>query len=172
MTGSSMVVVGEGEGGGGLLVAPVEERAVPALRLLECLERVGAGIGGVLGGGGVAKVVVIVVGWMTVEGWWVSNSLGSSLTLSSLTSGKSGCSGFAAGMVYGSLWSSSSTEGLGSQSGESRSIGMKQNGREVPVARETAAEKQASILTSAEVTEKRDGGLAIATAGPNFSEAG
>ena len=125
MTGSSLLVVGEGEGGGGLLVAPVEERAVPALRLLECLERVGAGIGGVLGGGGVAKVVVIVVGWMTVEGWWwLSDSLGSSLTVSSLTSDKSDCSVLAAGMVYGSLWSSSSTEGLGSQSGESRSIGM------------------------------------------------
>ena len=49
MTGSSLLVVGEGEGGGGLLVAPVEERAVPAFCLMECLERVGAGIGGVFG---------------------------------------------------------------------------------------------------------------------------
>ena len=60
-------MVGEGEGGGGLLVAPVEERAVPALCALGCWERVGAGIGGVLGGGGVAKVVVTVVGWIAVE---------------------------------------------------------------------------------------------------------
>ena len=66
----------------------------------ECLERIGAGIGGVLGGGGVAKVVTIVVGWIAVEGWWwLSDSLGSSLTVSSLTSGKSGCSDLATGIV-------------------------------------------------------------------------
>ena len=51
-------------------------------------------------------------------------SLGSFLTESDLTSGKSGCSNLTVGKVYGSLWSSSSAEGLGSQSGESRSMGM------------------------------------------------
>ena len=50
--------------------------------------------------------------------------MGSSLTVSNLTAGKSDCSDLAVGRVYGSLWSSSSTEGLGSQSGESRSMGM------------------------------------------------
>ena len=62
MTGSSLLVVGEGEGGGGLLIAPVEERAVPVVCGTECLERIGEGIGGVLGGGGVA--VAVVTGWM------------------------------------------------------------------------------------------------------------
>ena len=38
--------------------------------------------------------------------------------------GKSDCSNLTVGKVYGSLWSSSSAEGLGSQSGESRSMGM------------------------------------------------
>ena len=38
-----------------------------------------------MGGGGVAKVVTIVVGWIAVEGWWwLSDSLGSSLTVSRL----------------------------------------------------------------------------------------
>ena len=69
MTGSSLLVVGVGDGGGGLLVAPVEERAVLARCVVECLEREGAGIGGVLGGGGLAIVVVTVVGWITAEGW-------------------------------------------------------------------------------------------------------
>ena len=50
--------------------------------------------------------------------------MGSSLTVSKLTVGRSDCSDLAVGRVYGSLWSSSSTEGLGSQSGESRSMGM------------------------------------------------
>ena len=53
-TGSSLLVVGEGDGGGGLLVAPVEERAVLAPCVAKCLGREGAGTGGVLGGGGMA----------------------------------------------------------------------------------------------------------------------
>ena len=52
-TGSSLLVVGEGDGGGGLLVAPVEERAVRARCVVECLGGEGAGMGGVLGGGGI-----------------------------------------------------------------------------------------------------------------------
>ena len=53
-TGSSLLVVGEGDGGGGLWVAPVAERAVRARWVVECLGGDGAGIGGVLGGGGEA----------------------------------------------------------------------------------------------------------------------
>ena len=49
-TGSSLLVVGEGDGGGGLLVAPVEERAAHARCVVECLRREGAGTGGVLRG--------------------------------------------------------------------------------------------------------------------------
>ena len=68
--------------------------------------------------------MVTVAGWTQIEEWWVG-SLGSSLTDSDLISGKSGCSNLTVGnKVYGSLWSSSSAEGLGSQSGESRSMGM------------------------------------------------
>ena len=37
MTGSSLLVVGVGDGGGGWLVAPVEERGVLALCIVECL---------------------------------------------------------------------------------------------------------------------------------------
>ena len=44
-TGSSLLVVGEGDGGGGLWVAPVAERAVRALWVVECLGGDGAGIG-------------------------------------------------------------------------------------------------------------------------------
>ena len=63
-----------------------------------CLEKVGAGIGGVLGGGGVAEVVVTVVGWMTVEWrWWSSGSWVSSLTVSSLTSWEVGLFGLGNG---------------------------------------------------------------------------
>ena len=68
MTGSSLLVVGEGEGGGGLLVAPVEERAVPAVCGTECLERMGERNGRVLGGGGVA-VGLRVKGWRLGR-WW------------------------------------------------------------------------------------------------------
>lgn len=98
MTRSSLLVVGEGEGGG-LLVARVEECAV------------GGGIGGVLGGGGKAVVVVAVDGTMAVGSGLVSSRLLSVWwTSSSLTSWRSGTSGLAAGSEYGSLWSSSSTE--------------------------------------------------------------
>ena len=53
----------------------------------------------------------------------VGRFIGFVFDFSDLTSGKSDCSDLAVGRVYGSLWSSSSTEGLGSQSGESRSMG-------------------------------------------------
>ena len=62
MTGSSLLVVGEGDGGGGLLVAPVEERAVLVRCVVECLGREGAGNGGVLGGGGPGVVRCCGVG--------------------------------------------------------------------------------------------------------------
>ena len=90
---------------------------------VECLGGDGAGIGGVLGGGGEASVMVTAADWTPIEEWWVDSS-GSSLTGSDLISGKSDCSNLTVGKVYGSLWSSSSAEGLGSQSGESRSMGM------------------------------------------------
>lgn len=127
MTGSSLLVVGEGEVGvvwWGCLVARVEECALDAECLVECFCRVGGGIGGVLGGGkagfATAEVgkVAVVSEWVSSRGlsvWWTS---------SSLTSWRSGTSGLAAGNEYGSLWSSSSTEGLGTQSGESWSTGM------------------------------------------------
>ena len=53
-TGSSLLVVGEGDAASGLWVAPVAERAVRAWWVVECLRGDGAGIGGVLGGGGEA----------------------------------------------------------------------------------------------------------------------
>ena len=51
-TGSSLLVVGEGDGGGGLWVAPVAERAVRVRWVVERLGGDGARTGGVLGGGG------------------------------------------------------------------------------------------------------------------------
>ena len=53
-TGSSLLVVGEGDAGGGLWVAPVAERAVRARWVVVCLGGDRVGIGGVLGGGGEA----------------------------------------------------------------------------------------------------------------------
>ena len=50
-TGSSLLVVGEGEGGGGVCEAPVAERAVRVPGGVTCLGGDGAGNGGVLGGG-------------------------------------------------------------------------------------------------------------------------
>ena len=70
-TGSSLLVVGEGDGGGGLWVAPVAERAVRARWVVECLGGDGARTGGVLGGGGEASVMVTAADWTPIDEWWV-----------------------------------------------------------------------------------------------------
>ena len=97
-TGSSLLVVVEGDGGGGLWEAPVAERAVRGWSVLYCLGGDGAGTGGVFGGGEKAGVVVPVTCW-TPNGIGCVGSVGSSLIDSDLTSGKSGCSTLMAGRV-------------------------------------------------------------------------
>ena len=97
-TGSSLLVVVEGDGGGGLWEAPVAERAVRGWGVLQCLGGDGAGNGGVFGGGEKAGVVVPVTCW-TPNGVGCVGSVGSSLIDSDLTSGKSGCSTLMAGRV-------------------------------------------------------------------------
>ena len=56
--------------------------------------------------------MVTVAGWTPIEEWWVG-SLGSSLTDSDLTSGKSGCSDLTESRSMGMAWMRSSVEGRG-----------------------------------------------------------
>ena len=90
-TGSSLLVVVEGDGGGGLWEALVAERPVCDWSVLYCLGGEGAGTGGVFGGGEEAEVVAPVMGWTPNGVGWVG-SAGSSLIDSDLISCKSGCS--------------------------------------------------------------------------------
>ena len=97
-TGSSLLVVVEGDGGGGLWEAPVAERPVCDWSVLYCLGGEGAGTGGVFGGGEKAEVVVPVIGCTPTGVGWVG-SVGSSLIDSDLISGKSGSSTLMGGNV-------------------------------------------------------------------------
>ena len=122
MTGSSLLVEVEGDGGGLLSAWRMFGRGccgVWAVVRTERLRWPGGRIGGVFGGGGsvelvdaggVARTAIVVAA--------SSCSTSSSLTSSSLMS-----SCFTAGAVYGSVLTSSMRDGLRSQSDDSRSIG-------------------------------------------------
>lgn len=95
MMGSSLLVVGEGDGGG-LLVMP-QERALDPQRCVDRFGAVGGGIGGVFGGGGDVVLVVVVTGTMAVvPEMLVSGLLSLWLTASTVASHASDSSALAA----------------------------------------------------------------------------